>query len=136
MLRLSWRRRGSGGPPRAHWIEEKDAHPRATPSLEEVEGHEERQRAWLPNGGRVALGGLLFAMVLLMACSTDDPRSAFSGNQVQPAARLDESLRGERNAAEVPDAPGPAAPSTETVNGEISTGTDDPAPEMTTFFWP
>jgi hypothetical protein len=80
MLRLSWKRLGSGGPPRAHWIEEMA--PGATPSLVEVEGREERERGWFPNRGLVALGGLLFVAGLLMTCS---------GTQLQAKALPDES---------------------------------------------
>ena len=129
MLKLSWTSPSSGEPLRTQWIEEND--PGATPALDEIEGHDKRERVWFPNRGLVALGGLLLVMVLLTGCSTDDPQTASSG-QLQASVRPDESPRGDRNDgvqcrtfAAIPVALGPGEPSSETVSGELCARKDD-----------
>jgi hypothetical protein len=93
MLRMSWMRPGSGGPPRAQWIEEKD--PSATPPLHEVAPRRARTRAWRPSAGQVAVGGLLIFVALgLVACSGEDLQPSSSSNELQVAGESNAKVPG------------------------------------------
>ena len=136
MLKLSWMRPGSGGPPRARWIEEKDRS--VTPSLQEVTPRRARIRAWRPSAAQVAVGGLLLFVALgLMACSGEDPRASSSGNQLQAAGESNAKPPGRvedvqcQQFAAIPVALGPGESPTEKVSGELCARRDDLVPGAT-----
>jgi hypothetical protein len=119
MLRLSWMRLGSSGPPRAHWIDESDN--TATPSLLGVDGPGDRERAWRPSAWQVAVSCFALLLALsLIACSREDLQPAPSSKQLQAATQPDQSLQSKRDdrvqcqqLAAIPVALGPAESTTE-----------------------
>lgn len=125
MLRLSWRKLGACGAPRALWVDENDTS--ATPSLLERDGPPDRERHWSPWTWQRAIGGLLLCLTLgLMACSPKDVQPASSGNGLQAAVPSDANVAGERDDgvlcsqfAAIPVALGPGDATTGTVSGEL-----------------